>query len=417
MVDPKFLTLPAPASTIPPAAPAQTQPRNLCLLVVANMALTSAWLNSVNNDAVDDGKEEDESSAGGGADKGKESSGEEDPAVQKAKEWARFLGDDVVLDQEQGDVDQCWHTGKGLSIWDATTHGKKPPPLDANSICNFDVVMITAHALQRRDHWVTKVKWHTVIADEGHEFLRGQHNKPDHQQSLTIHAWRLLQHRSRSMFILSGTPFVTKISYDFVAMTRAVAREDVRAKWDQRCTDAGLGQLVNGWISVSDARYGKFKEAEDRRRTTIAELLSTYCIRRTEKSTIRGQQIIKDYFKLCVDALEEVVCPPQESARRMMLFHRRFDSARELNTRRNQWLRCLSYSERYIQWEQAQTSKAPADAKRKVWDGFDLSECEKLCRARALVHELRQAKKAGEGVVIFSQRTFLSELALLVILP
>jgi phage terminase Nu1 subunit (DNA packaging protein) len=101
----------------------------------------------------------------------------------------------------------------------------------------------------------------------------------------------------------------------------------------------------------------------------------------------------------------------------MMCFLNRFDSAKELNTHRNQWLRCLSYSERYIQWELAQSSKDAAGAKRKVWDGFDLSECEKLCRAKALVHELREAKKAGEGVVIFSQQTFLSEWALLVILP
>jgi len=29
------------------------------------------------------------------------------------------------------------------------------------------------------------------------------------------------------MFITSGTAVVTKISYDFVAMTKAVAREDI----------------------------------------------------------------------------------------------------------------------------------------------------------------------------------------------
>jgi hypothetical protein len=410
-VDPKSLNNPTPpASRFPPADTVPQPARNLCLLVVANMALTSAWLNTVNNTAVEEGREDD-----------RDSETDTDPSLldagaREAKEWRLFLGDDVKLNKDQGDVDQCWHSGKGLSIWDATAQGVKGPPLDANGVCKYDVVMITAHALQSRDPWVTKMKWQTVIADEGHEFLRGQHNKSAEQQSHTLHAWRVLQTRSRSMFILSGTPFVTKISYDFVAMTKAVAREEIRAKWDQRCTDIGLRQLVNGWISVNDSRYVKFKDAEDQRRTTIAELLSTFMIRRTEKSAIRGKPIIKDYFKLCVDAIDAVPCPQAEIDRREILFKRRFGNIQRLSSPRNQWLRCVSFSERYIEWEKVR-SKGSAAARKKVWDGFEISECDKLCRARALVQELREAKKAGQGVVIFSQRTFLSEWALMVILP
>jgi hypothetical protein len=194
-------------------------------------------------------------------------------------------------------------------------------------------------------------------------------------------------------------------------MTKAVAREEIRARWDKQCTDDGLQQLVSGWISVSDSRYAKAKEVEDRRRTAIVELLSIFMIRRTERSTIRGKPVIKDYFKLCVDTLDPVVCTEAETRLREQLFQLRFPNARQLTTRRNQWLRCCSFSERYIEWERARGNRA---AREKVWKDFDIKECDSLCRARALVQELRHAKKAGEGVVIFSQRTFISEWALMV---
>ena len=69
------------------------------------------------------------------------------------------------------------------------------------------------------------------------ENLRGQFGKTDHQQSLTLKAWKSLQAAStHSMFIVSGTPFVTKISYDFIAMTIAVAKEEVRTTWSPKAT-------------------------------------------------------------------------------------------------------------------------------------------------------------------------------------
>jgi len=101
------------------------------------------------------------------------------------------------------------------------------------------------------------------------------------------------------MFVVTGTPFVTKISYDFIAMTRAVAKEEVRASWSGKATDAGLHQLVSGWVSVTDGRYlkdDKVKEHEDTRREQIAELLPIYMIRRTERSKIRGVPVMEDHF-------------------------------------------------------------------------------------------------------------------------
>ena len=159
-------------------------------------------------------------------------------------------------------------------------------------------MIITAHALQKKSPWITQYKWHTIIADEGYEFLRGQHNKADGRQSLTLQGWRRLQSCTKSMFIISGTAFVTKISYDFVAMTKAVARADIRAQWSPNCTDRELKSLTTGWISITDSRCARARATEDARRAAIAELLVIFMIRRTERSTIRGKPVMEDFFAI-----------------------------------------------------------------------------------------------------------------------
>jgi len=100
------------------------------------------------------------------------------------------------------------------------------------------------------------------------------------------------------MFIISGTAFVTKISYDFVAMTKAVARADIRAQWSPNCTDRELKSLTTGWISITDSRCARARATEDARRAAIAELLVIFMIRRTERSTIRGKPVMEDFFAI-----------------------------------------------------------------------------------------------------------------------
>jgi len=130
-------------------------------------------------------------------------------------------------------------------------------------------------------------------------------------------------------------------------------------------------------------------------------------IRRTEKSLIRGVPVIEDYFKKCVNYLDPIEVSPAEEARREELFRRRFRGEQHLNTQRNQWLRCLSWSELYTQWERHKTD-------RRVWEASSIADAEKLCRPKELIKDLRAAKAQGRGFVIFSQRTFLSEWALMV---
>ena len=78
--------------------------------------------------------------------------------------------------QSDFDKERCWKLNKGLRVWDATRQG--PPCANSQGIYEgIDVVLVTASTLQvhPRNCWVNKIKWHTIVADEGHDYLRGQH--------------------------------------------------------------------------------------------------------------------------------------------------------------------------------------------------------------------------------------------------
>jgi hypothetical protein len=124
----------------------------LCLLVVFNAPLIVAWLNTLNNQSL-------------------------------------FTN----LPAKEYNKERCWKPKRGLRVWDVTSQGI--PPMNADGLIkNVDVVLITASALQVDPGrcWMTKVKWHTVLADEGHDYLRGQHNARPGTQSLTLQNWGIL---------------------------------------------------------------------------------------------------------------------------------------------------------------------------------------------------------------------------------
>jgi hypothetical protein len=59
------------------------------------MALTNAWMNTFNNNSMAECREADEQK------KQQESEGRGDG------DWGKTLGDDIILDDEQTDADEC----------------------------------------------------------------------------------------------------------------------------------------------------------------------------------------------------------------------------------------------------------------------------------------------------------------------
>jgi len=95
--------------------------------------------------------------------------------------WLNTLNNDTLRNnlksESDYDEERSWQTGKGLRVWNVAKQGI-PRPNSDGLYADVDVVLITASSLQVDPvaSWVTKTKWHTVLADEGHDYLRGQHN-------------------------------------------------------------------------------------------------------------------------------------------------------------------------------------------------------------------------------------------------
>ncbi|PYL10750.1 MAG: hypothetical protein DMF43_09535, partial [Verrucomicrobia bacterium] len=227
----------------------------------------------------------------------------------------KSAGGDTALDSDTIDHlinvlegEKCWKDGHGLSMWNA--HVKGRPHLQADGTFGVDVVLITSQTLQSsRGNWIFESDWHTVIADEAHNFLRGQQTAQSH----TLKMWCLLQRQTTSMFILTGTPFMTKITHDFVAITKAVALNSKWGSWSPDCMDEGLSKLIQGWVGVADRRYQHEEERQLTIRRKMTETLAIFTIRRDEKSVVHGKKVMKDFLNSCHN-IEDPLWPGDNGA-------------------------------------------------------------------------------------------------------
>jgi len=369
-------------------AASRSKKRTLCLLVLYNRHLIPAWENTLNNDTL--------------------TAAQDRYKRQKSREEDEALDSDTIghlIDVLEGE--KCWKDGHGLSTWN--TQVKGPPRIQADRTFGVDVVITTAQTLQNdRGSWIFDSDWHTVIADEAHDFLRGQQTTQSH----TLKMWFMLQSQTFSMFLLTGTPFMTKITHDFVAITRAVALNSKRGLWSPDCTDEGLRKLVQGWVGVADRRYQNDREKEKQSsiRQEMTATLAIFTIRRDEKSVVRGEKVMKDFLSACLN-IEDPLQPTDGGAevreREDKYAAWRGQNDKRLTQRRNDDMRCLCFSYRFIKW-----SNCSDTDRARIWDSYTLAEGNCHIRTKALIEELRLAKTTGNKIIIYVQRRFLAELAM-----
>ena len=309
------------------------------------------------------------------------------------------------------DEERCWQTGKGLRVWNVAQQGI--PRLNSDELyAGVDVVLITASSLQVDPIacWVTKTKWHTVLADEGHDYLRGQHNARPGELSLTLRNWYNLQNCTKSMFIITGTPFVTKVSYDFVAITKSIAKESIRAVWGPEFTNEGLEKLVKGWRSDFNPNEPIVAAQQEEIRKRSKDLLAMFMIRRDQNSKIRGKPVMVDYFKQCT-IYDQPLQPNDGGAEfsyREELYRRSFGANSNILTKsRNDNMRCLCWSYRFIPWNNAESRN-----RHLIWKDYTLREAMKQIRTKQLIKILKEGKRTGNGVILFVQRVFLTEMCI-----
>src|SRR5271170_6856176 len=106
------------------------KPKTLCLLVIFNVPLMGAWLNTLNNQKL----------------------------------YTLFRDGD--LSKEEYCKERCWKPKKGLRVIDCTEYGRPTPNEDGTF--DDEVILISASSLQVAPEqcWVHNFEWHTVIADE-----------------------------------------------------------------------------------------------------------------------------------------------------------------------------------------------------------------------------------------------------------
>jgi len=81
---------------------------------------------------------------------------------------------------------------------------------------------------------------------------------------------------------------MTKITHDFVAITKPVALNSKRGSWSPDCTDEGLSKLIQGEEEI---------QLTIRRKMT--DTLAIFTIRRDEKSVVHGKKVMKDFLNFC----------------------------------------------------------------------------------------------------------------------
>lgn len=285
----------------------------------------------------------------------------------------------------------------------------------ADELSDLDVVIVSASAMATHDTpWFLKVEWTTIIADEGHRFLRGQHNS--NKLSETLRWWRQLQHRTKSCFVLSGTPFVTKVSFDAVKMIEAVATEEVRSKWGKEYTAKELTRLFAKWKTNPAASTDQEKAERAAKASEYAMVLAGCTLRRDKNSLIRGQRVIQDYIGQCITHDKPLVSNLAELAAREEAYRSmRLTQASAVD--RHGILRCLAYTLRFKEWWHIdRTTEGKAQRKRQFWDSWTAGslgeEAKKHVRLNKLVKLFLEGSQTGNGVVCFAQRVFLAELAI-----
>ena len=211
------------------------------------------------------------------------------------------------------------------------------------------------------------------------------------------------------MFIISGTPFVTTITFDFIMITKSMASNDVRKRWGKECTDASLKQLFDGWVPapLTDKLPPTLQAAQEAQQKAAAEVLSKYTLRRDHKSRIDREFVLIDHIGQCklMDAPLQPI--PGEVDERRKVYGQWIGDTR-VTKDYNQRIRCLSYSDQFVEWsQQSQGTRASA----AVWNSYSLDETSKHTRTSTLITILKEGKKTGNGVVIFVDRVCLLELA------
>ena len=117
-----------------------------------------------------------------------------------------------------------------------------------------------------------------------------------------------------------------------------------------------------------------------------------------------------DYFKQCT-IYDQPLQPNDGGAEfsyREDLYRPSFGANSNILTKsRNENMRCLCWSYRFIPWNNAKSRN-----RHLIWKDYTLREAMKQIRTKQLIKILKEGKRTGNGVILFMQRVFLPEICI-----
>ena len=117
-----------------------------------------------------------------------------------------------------------------------------------------------------------------------------------------------------------------------------------------------------------------------------------------------------DYFKQCT-VYDQPLRPNDGGAEfsyRESLYRQSFGANSGILTKsRNDNMRCLCWSYRFISWNNTESRK-----RHLIWKSYTIQEAVKQIRTKQLIRILMEGKRTGNGVIIFVQRVFLAEMCI-----
>ena len=108
---------------------------------------------------------------------------------------------------------------------------------------------------------------------------------------------------------------MTKITHNFVPITRAVALNSKWGLWSPDCIDEGLCKLVQSWVDISAQQYQNDckKEKPLNIQQEMMVTLAIFTIHQDKKSVLHGKKVMKGFSSTCFH-IKDPLQPTDDSA-------------------------------------------------------------------------------------------------------
>ena len=199
------------------------------------------------------------------------------------------------------------------------------------------------------------------------------------------------------------------VSYDFVAITKSMAKEFIRAVWGTTVYKWSLEELVKGWRSDFNPNEPIVAAQQEEIQKRSKDMLAMFMLWRDQSSKIRGKLVMVDYFKQ--STIYDQPLQPNDGGAEFSYWEDLYRQSCGANSNiltksRNDNMHCLCWSYRFI-------AGIMPRVRTDTW--FEKITSSKRQRSRSEPNDWSKfwkRKRTSNGVILFVQRVFLAEMCI-----